>query len=75
MDIFGIIISIIFVGIGCFYVCKDIKLTKKIMKNDVSAKKELENLIDKKTKLYYTEEDFENISKNPFEFSRKKFVI
>lgn len=75
MDIFGIIISIIFVGIGCFYVCKDIKLTKKIMKNDVSAKKELENLIDKKTKLYYTKEDLETFNKNPFDFTRNKFII
>lgn len=75
MNALGIIITLIFVGIGCYFIYNDILLTSRIMKNDTTAKKDLEDLIDKKTKLYYTKEDLETFNKNPFDFSRNKFII
>ena len=42
--------------------------------NDPSLKKDLQTLIDKKTKLCYTKEDLEVLRK-PFDFSENKFII
>lgn len=75
MNVLGIITTLILVGIGCYFIYDDIKLTSRIIKNDITAKKDLENLIDKKTKLYYTKEDFGTFNKNPFDFTRNKFII
>lgn len=75
MNTLAIIITLFLLGIGCYFIYNDILLTSRIMKNDKTAKKDLEDLIDKKTKLYYTKEDLETFNKNPFDFTRNKFII
>ena len=76
MNIFGIILFLILIGISCYAIFNDLKLTKRIMcnTNDPSLKKDLQTLIDKKTKLCYTKEDLEVLRK-PFDFSENKFII
>ena len=53
-------------------------ITKRIMKsneNDLELKKDLQEIINNKTKLYYTLEDFSSNSINPFEYKQKDFKI
>ena len=53
-------------------------ITKRIMKsneNDLELKKDLQEIINNKTKLYYTLEDFSSNPINPFEYKQKDFKI
>ena len=76
MSALGILLLLVLIGIGCYAIYNDLIITKRIMKldeKDVSLKKDLEAIIDKKTKLYYTKEDLETLRK-PFDFSINKFI-
>ena len=77
MNILSIFTILLLVCIGLYAIYNDFKLTKRIMLfdgKDSSLKKDLQTLIDKKTKLCYTKEDLEVLRK-PFDFSINKFII
>ena len=77
MNVLSIIFLLIFVCIGLYAIYNDFKMAKRIMLfdgKDLSLKKDLQTIIDKKTKLCYTKEDLE-VLKMPFDYTEKKFII
>ena len=78
MNILSITTIIILLLIGVYAISKDIKLSKRIMLNspsDKTLKEDLEELINKKTRLYFTASEIESGKINPFATKIEKIKI
>lgn len=78
MNILSIVITILFLLICIYAISEDIKMAKRIMKNektDKTLKEDLEELINKKTRLYFTEKELSSTNINPFSLKTERIKI
>ena len=78
MNILSITTIIVLLLIGVYAISEDIKLSKRIMLNspsDKTLKEDLEELINKKTRLYFTENELSSGEINPFSIKTERIKI